>query len=330
MKKIIFSLCVALLMTISSSAQQISVVSPNGTTTVFRTLQESIEGADPGSVIYLPGGEFSISDEVKITKKLTIIGIGYYVNNGNADGITIINGNLWFNEGSSGSAVMGCYISGNVNIGEDAAVYDFTIEHCNFNSLQVKNSGCTGTFINQNYVRSESNFGNSEVTIKNNIINKMSNVASGVITNNVCCHSCGGAARYNQYYRSLDNVNNSTIVGNIFRGGDLAWFSYFYSGNSCTFSKNLLMGSQVGDDPVLINASANDIFVNANGWSISPTSDFHFKDDYKQYENQVGIYAGTGFNNQVTSVPYIIFKDVPTETDAQGMLKVRIRVKANQ
>ena len=68
MKKIIFSLCVALLMTIAGKAQQISVVSSGGSTTLYNTLQEAIEGASDGSVIYLPGGGFPISDEVKITK----------------------------------------------------------------------------------------------------------------------------------------------------------------------------------------------------------------------------------------------------------------------
>ena len=85
MKKIIFTLFLAIMATTGLYAQQISVVSSGGTTSLYRTLQEAIEGAEPGSVIYLPGGGFPISDDVKITKKLTIIGIGHYIKSGNID-----------------------------------------------------------------------------------------------------------------------------------------------------------------------------------------------------------------------------------------------------
>ena len=68
MKKLFFSLFFAILATIGLYAQQISVVSPGGATSLYRTLQEAFEGADPGSVIYLPGGTFSIP-QLSITKK---------------------------------------------------------------------------------------------------------------------------------------------------------------------------------------------------------------------------------------------------------------------
>ena len=156
-KRIISLIAVTLIMFTSATAQRISVVTENGVTSIFRTLQDAIESADAGSTIYLPGGGFTLPDSVKITKKLTIIGIGHKSDNENADGSTIISGNLWFNENSSGSAVMACYITGDVNIGEgDAAVNDVTIKYCNLNSVQVKNSTCQETVVSQNYVRSTS------------------------------------------------------------------------------------------------------------------------------------------------------------------------------
>lgn len=338
MKKIIFSLCVALLMTISSSAQQISVVSPNGTTTLYRTLQESIENASDGSVIYLPGGGFQISDEVKITnKKLTIIGIGHYVDSGNADGITTISGNLFFNEGSSGSAVIGCYITGNVYIGEGgASVTDVLIRQCNLNSVQVTNSSCVDTEVNQNYIRSTSSFNGANGKITNNIMHSLNGVVGGVISNNILTskysysYYYGATGRINYQYCAI-GASNSSLSNNIlidFRGG--GWYDKPHDGSDCQVTDNMLNGDW-GESSINIgDVDWNNVFTNFNGGAISPASDFHFTDDYKQYENQVGIYGGTGFNKQVTSVPYIIYKDVPTETDAQGMLKVKIRVKANQ
>ena len=87
----------------------------------------------------------------------------------------------------------------------------------------------------------------------------------------------------------------------------------------------------VDPDLIKIDDEWTDVFVNYNGGAVSPVSDFHFKEAYKQYESQVGIYAGTGFNDQqLAPVPYIIAKDVDEQTDAQGKLNVRIRVKAGQ
>ena len=88
--------------------------------------------------------------------------------------------------------------------------------------------------------------------------------------------------------------------------------------------------TETGDNPINIGDLAwEDLFKKYCG--ISPTSDFHFSDDYAQYEHIVGIYSGTGFNdNQLAPVPYIVAKDVKEQTDASGKLNVKIRVKAGQ
>ena len=71
MKKYLFALLVAILATTSVNAQQISVVSASGSTTLYNSLPEAIKGASANSVLYLPGGGFNIADSVIITKKLT-------------------------------------------------------------------------------------------------------------------------------------------------------------------------------------------------------------------------------------------------------------------
>ena len=151
---IILTALAVLLGVATATAQQIAVVSEGGETSVFTTLQAAIEGAAPSSVIYLPGGSFPLPDNVKITKKLTIIGIGHKPNNDNVDGVTIISGNLFFNEGSSGSAVMGCYLSGIVLIGDGGSIVNNTVvKCCNIGDFQILNNQCLGTYINQNYIR---------------------------------------------------------------------------------------------------------------------------------------------------------------------------------
>lgn len=328
MKKVVISLFVALLATVGVKAQQIAVVSESGTTSMYQTLPEAIEGADPGSVIYLPGGGFQISDDVKITKKLTIIGIGHKANGENADGNTIISGNLFFDGGSDYSAVMGCYISGDVNIGNDgSSVNNVTVRYCNLNSMQVKNNTCTGTIVNQNYVRSPSLFQYAGVTFKNNICNAILYISGGTISYNIF-------AQKDRYYAPICEVNNSTISSNFFLvnssdtgGGYLVSRCY----NDLVFDN---MGKEdCGDKAIVISGEVDwtDVFVNYNGGAITPASDFHFKGDYKQYENQVGIYAGDGFSDSgMAPVPYILAKKVDAQTDASGKLNVKIRVKAGE
>ena len=57
MTKKLFLLYAALVWTVSLMAQKISVVSPEGDTKLYKTLQEAINGAKDGSVVYLPGGK---------------------------------------------------------------------------------------------------------------------------------------------------------------------------------------------------------------------------------------------------------------------------------
>ena len=326
MKKVVISLFVALLATVGVKAQQIAVVSESGTTSMYQTLPEAIEGADPGSVIYLPGGGFQISDDVKITKKLTIIGIGHKANGKNADGNTVISDNLFFDGGSSGSSVMGCYISGDVYIGNDgSSVNDVTVRYCNLNSVLVKKSSCTGTIINQNYIRSESDFCGASVTITNNVFKALKSINGGDISYNVTCNDRNEPTNST---KTLIYVNNVSITHNIFRYGNEG---LIHEGSNVQVSENFLEGGSWGDSPVLIDAGVDDIFENCNNWSISPSSNFHFKKDYKEYETKVGIYAGDGFSDSgMAPVPYILAKKVDVQTDASGKLNVKIRVKAGE
>ena len=326
-RRILLAILAAFMGIAVAMAQQIAVVSESGSSDLYQTLAEAIEGADPGSTIYLPGGRFAISDDIKITKKLTIIGIGHYLNDeGNEDGYTRIEGNLWFNENSSGSAVMGCYVTGDVNIGDgDATVNDVVIRYCNLNSVQVKNSICYGTIVNQNYLRGDSGFGMSEVTLTNNIVQRIHDVDSGLIKYNVICH--GGYVHYGTHY-SLYSINNSVVDYNIIHLGTSP--SYIFSGSNCSTKSNLIVGSSWGEDCIsLLDVNMSDVFIKADG--VSPSSNYHFQTAFKEYDNQVGLYAGLGFNDkQLAPVPYIVDKQIASETDASGKLNIKIRVKASE
>ena len=327
MKRVFMSLFIALMAITTVQAQQIAVVAENGTTTLYRTLQEAIEGAPGGSVIYLPGGGFQISDDVKITKKLTIIGIGHKVKGENADGNTTITGNLFFNKGSDGSAVMGCYLSGNVNIGEDNAVHEITIRKCNLSSVQVKKSDCTGTVINQNYIRGVSNFNGAGADFTNNVADKVDGMKSGNIAYNVFTR----IAIWPDYIYTLTNCKSCTVINNVFYGIKDCSDSQF-EGNMYSYDYSNYIQKANNYYTSISNDGGGIGFLFLKYEGISPNSNFHFSEDYSQYEGQVGIYAGPEpfDDKQMAPVPYIIEKKVDPQTDASGQLNIKIRVKASE
>lgn len=300
---------IAFLSLLSVSAQQISVVDGAGSTSVFKTLDEALSGATDGSTIYLPGGGFKIKDDTKITKKVTILGIGHKVDTDNADGNTTLSGNVNFASGSDGSAIMGVYMSNDINIGVDGKVDNVLVRYCNANSVQVKCDSCTGVFVNQNYLRSTCVFGNSNATISNNVVRNIQNVKGGVVEYNIITdgdsffHDWSPRGYYNH---TLNDIQNSTIRNNICR-----YETWNCSGSN---SANNHVGGMDG------------MFIKNSG--VSTTSDFHFSESYDG-DTDLGIYAGTGFSDDcLPPMPRIVSKSVAEQTDAQGKLKVQITVKS--
>lgn len=322
MKRIFLIFVFAIVATIAVKAQKISVVSPNGATQVYKTFQEAIEGADPGSVIYLPGGGFPISDAVKITKKLTIIGIGHKIKTENPDGYTTIGGNLIFNQGSDGSAVLGCHITGTIHIGEDGNEVDDVLIRCNnTNGVYVRNSLCKGTTINQNYIRGEARFSSASARFTNNISPWVYDLDDGYISNNIITGDFDDGWNRN----AINSCDRTSITNNIILSSNI------HSGGDCQASGNMCL-KDWGDDCINVNKEGfkwEDVFEDYKG--ITPTSKFTFKEDYKEYQGKVGIYSGTDFSDdQLAPVPYIVAKSIPEQTDASGKLNIKIRVKAGK
>ena len=330
-KRLILAALTALVAVAMATAQQISVVTEGGATTLYETLADAINGADPASVIYLPGGGFPIADSVKITKKLTIIGIGHKYNNDNVDGATIIAGNLFFNEGSDRSALLGCYLNGQVNIATDGSqVNDILVRYCNVKNIFVKNGACKGITINQNYIRGGSAFHAAPATFTHNICPWIHDLDGGVIEYNnftSCLNQFDGIFDYVNGWRygAVSGCDNNQINNNIFFNRTRT-----DTGSNNVITHNMLNGADWGDDPVNISGDWNDIFEKYNGGAINPVTDFHFTEDYQQY-SECGIYGGTGFNDHQTApVPYIVSKTVDEQTNSAGFLNITITVKAGE
>ena len=319
-----------LLATVAAKAQNIAVVNPSNETAIYQTLDEAINNAAKGSVIYLPGGGFTISNDTKINKRLTIMGVSHRGDTDNADGATIINGKLQFDRGSSGSAVIGAYISGNVEID---SVQNITIRKCNAYSIQVKNSGATGLVVNQCYLREDCRFGGCNAKIENNIVDMVYGVTGGIIRHNVFT----GYKRYDGYttssiFAQIENINSSIIEDNFF----LDWKSGANGINNCVISRNCIgTGSWGADtDPYVLDAGVtwDDVFKSHKG--CTPSSDYSLKGSWGKGEatggSDIGIFGGSGFDPYALApIPRIVSKKVDEQTDGTGRLHIEVTVKSN-
>lgn len=320
---------VAFFATLAASAQSIAAVSPSNETTMYQTLDDAVTKAVDGSIIYLPGGGFQISDETKITNKLTIMGVSYRGDADNADGATVIAGNLNFGGGSSGSSVVGVFLSGNINVGaEDASVTNITVRFCNVNSIQVKNSSSSGMIINQCYMRNNSNFNYCNVKINNCILHSLQRINGGTI-NNCIITSSFVQPGYTYQQITLYDIKNSTITNNVilnFCG---------HTGNDCIISNNSRGKEGWGENPILLEEGKTwgDVFEKNNGVSI--TSNYNLKGEWGRNEGtdgkDIGIYGGSGFKEEksLAPIPRIVSKKVDERTDGSGMLHIEVTVKAD-
>jgi hypothetical protein len=317
----------------SASAQQISVVSPAGATSVYTDLNLAITGAETGSTVYLSGGGFQVSDETKITKKLSIIGIGHKANNDNANGYTTVSGNLFFEGGSDNSVVMGVYLSGNVNIAtSETAVNNFLLRYCNINSVQVKNSACQNILVNQNYIRSTSHGSNSACSFTNNVLHSLRNINGGVIDHNIVrnsishryddCIGCGGISCSHVFLC----VSNSQITNNILIDPSGLAGDGIVSNN--------VLKSVWGENSLQVSDWSEVFEYEGTDYPISANTNFHIKAGQAALTaatdgGEVGIYGGTGFSDKALPPgPRIVSKKVAEQTDENGNLHVEIQVSA--
>jgi hypothetical protein len=303
MRKIKF-ICYFVIAAISmSNAQQIAVVSPQAITTLYTSLDSAIIHAAAGSTIYLSGGGFQINDNTKVTKKLVITGIGHRADNDHTDGNTVVSGNFYFNSGSDNSVLMGVYLSGNVYIDAN----NFLLSYTNVNSVQIQNSSRQRIQINQNYIRSGSNGGNSTVSFTNNVLHSVGSINGGVISHNVIIN--GG------------NATNSTVKDNIFLNGNI----------SSSITSHNMSKSDVGNYCVVV-ANWADVLEDPVT-AVSPLSNYHLKSSAGENAasdgSDIGLYGGSGFKDScLPPIHRIVSKSVPEKTEVDETLGVWLQIKS--
>lgn len=257
MKQILFILISMLCFNVITQATVWRVNNITGVNANFTDLPAAVTAASNGDTIYVEPSSSGYSS-VNLTKKLTIIGNGYFLtsglytmNNGlQANMVTSnISGSVTFSAGSEYSTIMGCRVQGGIYV----SASNVTVKRCyidgyiylsNYQGSAYVN--ITGIDIRQNVIvtgittysfsTNSNTVSMTNVNIQNNIISAyyymnftLPTGISGFIMNNVI---------YSPYYAF--DVYNFQINNNIHMGG------YFNANNNVYFN-NIATGTQFGN-----------------------------------------------------------------------------------
>lgn len=306
-------------------AQSINVKSADGLLdTVFRNasadLQRAIDYAPDGSTLTLSGGSFS--NEVRLTKKLKIVGAGYLVDSTQFTGVTSVT-RIDFGPNSSGSSIEGLKIINNIFFNS----FNGMIEYIVITRCYIESISNYMTYTNLNSCIFKENIigdyviysGVSEILLANNVIKNAQYIANTLAINNI--------------FTNLYSTVNSIYKNNIFL------VSLPYPSN-CLFQNNVGGGLNTNDNlgnsgsGNFLTENLSTLFVNYTAPTTNAQlldNDYHLTVPYLNTGGTdgkpIGIYGGSGYRVKPSN-PFIEYKNVAPQTNAQGLLPVNFRVKA--
>lgn len=255
----------------------------------FTSLQAAHDGAAAGDTLHIEGSPNGYGG-VTISKKLTILGAGYFLDeNPNTQALQQSSkvAGFTFNAGSSGSQIMGLDFQGNsVTIYVDDIVirrnkfcapangaYDYYVGVIN---VQYRNNnGATGAnniIISQNFgVKVAVNYPSTGILITNNYITNEAYFGEGNTQN--CLYISANAialVQNNVFRRGKVSANNSNFSNNIMNLGQ-------FEGVGNLYSNNIANGTQFGtDNGNKANVTMTSVFVGA-GTGVSSEGEWKLK-----------------------------------------------------
>jgi hypothetical protein len=333
MKKITLSIVGCFIMIISIAQKPpIAVVTTTNSNSFYSSLATAISLAPAGSIIYLPGGNFS--ESVVVDKQLTIIGVGHNPDSNYATLPTTID-NIIFTNGSNGSVIDAVGVNNYIQMDN---IDGLTITRCLCKRV-IKNYGTPGynlklekTIINEYFQADDNLFSSS---IKNCIISSViynSGIYNSVFAN---CIFLNNAYIFEDY----SNAHNE-VLSCIFMNA-LVGVSAINATN--TFQSNIFNTSE-GETGCVngqngynnkFNQTSQQTFVRQSGNIFSYYQDYHLKSTSPGKNagldgKDIGIYGGTTatawVDGSLPPNPHIRSKDVSQTTGTDGKLPVKFTI----
>lgn len=341
-KLLILWLLVVFSTTFGLNAQEYIVVQSGNDITVYYTtcLDEAVNDAPNGAVIYLSGGYFSFcQSNTKIEKKLQFIGAGYHPLGTLATGTTNITNTIKVESGGAGTSFTGIKFNDMLGAADEIVIWrcyfiklettgtcnNWIVDECIFNQIAGTS---TYKFVNLNLLRSVQ-------TSMTNGVNSYSlrHVNNSKVEN---CIFLGNVSN------RLDMCNNNTISNSLFYTSS----SYFYyTSSNNTTHRNFLAGTSYNgisstdnfDNNSMFNQSLQSHFVKyTTGDNFKFDADYHIKSgsaakEYGTDGTDLCIY-GTSEpfkDNAVPYNPFVEFANIATKSEG-GAIKVKIKVNAQE
>jgi hypothetical protein len=288
----------------------------------FRTLQEAHDAASAGDTLYVAGSSTRYSD-LTLTKTLTLIGPGYFLNenpNTQASPFDAILSTVTFDAGSEESVLMGCAVRNGLSINASSV----TIKRNRVTGDIGLGSGASNSVIVQNYVNN--NFRQSaaqDVLIVNNYLRQ------GIDFTNT---SGGSAQIINNVIAGGLDIGNSIVQNNILTSEAVSVSQLATN----TFAHNISAGEQFGTaNGNQANVDMATVFVGPDGNSTD--GQWQLADGSPALEaglqgGDVGMFGGNTpyVLSGIPPIPTIYSFSAAGSGSSDSGLRVQIQVKSNQ
>lgn len=305
--------------------QNLIALHHNGQASFFTELEAAYDAAADGDTLYLPGGSFS---QLILAKSLHIVGAGYHPDSTMATSATLVSG-ITLSAASNGSNITGLYITGQLNI-EDATLSNVSISRCYINAgVYFASSNPFGFVFCENIIGKNGNYSVTGTHSKHHLFSN-NIIAGGILIDIDNSEISNNVFLPNNYF--LSNLVGGTacvINNNIFTNNN-SHINYGSSiwHNNLNDGVNGVQGSNQGSNNYL---DTPPIFVNYSGSGFSFSDDYHLVANYIGADGKpIGIFGGR-FPWKEGGIPYnphIQLKDIAPATDADGKLKVKVKVSA--
>jgi hypothetical protein len=296
----------------------------------FSTIQAAVNAAVDGDIILVEGSSANYTGAVTLTKRLTIQGPGYFLDQNQGlqtnSNIAFLNSSITFDAGSAGSILRGMRTgpivinTSNITISNNflgqgasiSAAANNIIISGNYNAagfISVSSTNATNLLITNNYIGSGINFANTVTVL-------------GVVTNNILASGS-------------NNLSNSTVAGNIFLATAI---NPINETSNATIQNNVFVSaSQAGADATnVFGASSASLFVGLAG----NTTDTQWK--LKAGSPAIGagvggtdcgMYGGNNPSYRISGIatgqPTITNFTAPGTIPVNGTLNVKVSAKVN-
>jgi len=327
----------SLFATVANTQTRWRVNNTPGVNADFTSVQAAIDSANAGDIIYIENSGIPYDNNIEISKQLTLLGPGYFLASNDSTQANKSNTmlpNVAFNSESSGSVMMGVWVTNHLTV----SASNIVIARNRVNNLNLARGNEAGNIVvSQNYLTSIENGYSSynyyfTAVIMNNII------IGRVVLNEYGAIEFRNNSVYHYYYNSgypTVSIYNSTIKNNVIFRYPENTSNYAIScdeSHNNTIEYNLCNQDSVAIYPNnLWEINVEDVIVNVGG----PETKYYLKEGspaigYGEFGVDCGAFGGDSpyILSGLPPLPHIFKTSIPISGTSNNGLPVNVKIKS--